>query len=201
MFREWEALRRFEETFFQFLEMELKWSRSSSALFRQADRFFFTATLDVNKQSTWKLEAKPMSLDPVYWSIMKMDENNDRPLSFRALGEGLPGLLIAKKEVQTAEYSEAQMARKFVAWFSNEASLYADRHESHPFSKLVESHEHYRARGAYAETLICSLFEEGRMREAIDLSKKFVTGEKESVSAYSSNGLSFLLEVLEWPHY
>jgi hypothetical protein len=65
------------------------WKVSQGCLFREDDGWFVEARPAVYVtacRSTVSLHAKPMAVDPIFWEIVDLVENNSLPLSFRAFG-------------------------------------------------------------------------------------------------------------------
>lgn len=196
--------RKFEADVLKALRTTLKgtlWKKSSYAVFGQTEGRFFSASFNVwlNQDKTvWQFEAKPMSVDPIFWSIMDMVENEEEPLSLRALGSFVCSALpVATAEVKTSDYSEERMASDFVGWIRDRARAFLEGDAQHAFSNLVERHDNYRERGAYAATLICSLLDEDRVDRAVEVAKSIVEGERSTSHTQTTNGRSFYELALE----
>lgn len=64
------------------------WRFAGNTIFRQEDGWMLAAT----PRPTWqrgvknRLLVKPMALDPIFWEIVGLEENNNTPLSFRIYG-------------------------------------------------------------------------------------------------------------------
>jgi hypothetical protein len=64
------------------------WRFTGGTIFRQQDDWFVSAS----PRLTWQrgvqnqLNVKPMALDPLFWEIVGLEENNELPLSFRVNG-------------------------------------------------------------------------------------------------------------------
>jgi len=64
------------------------WSFSGEQLFRR-DADWFVRVLSAplpERDARMRITVKPMALDPLFWSIVGLDDNNRLPLSFRAKG-------------------------------------------------------------------------------------------------------------------
>ena len=65
------------------------WRSIEGCLFREQDGWFVSVCPSVyifEKSTKAAVEAKPMSIDPIFWDIVGLPENNDAPLSFRLNG-------------------------------------------------------------------------------------------------------------------
>jgi hypothetical protein len=64
------------------------WRYANCGIFRQqADWFVDVLPSPLWERGAWvSLRKKPMALDPLFWSIVGLEENNRLPLSFRANG-------------------------------------------------------------------------------------------------------------------
>jgi hypothetical protein len=64
------------------------WGFARGSLFREIDGWFVDAlpSLLWGRGAITSIHAKPMGVDPVFWEIVGLPENQDQPLSFRANG-------------------------------------------------------------------------------------------------------------------
>lgn len=65
------------------------WRCSQGVLFREIDDWFVYAELSVNRlrrETRMWVAVKPMQIDPIFWSIVDLEKNNLKPLSFRVFG-------------------------------------------------------------------------------------------------------------------
>jgi hypothetical protein len=177
------------------------WRKLSNSVFRELDSMFIAADLNVwlNADKTvWQLQAKPMAVDPVFWSIMDMEENEKEPLSLRASGAFVcDSVPISESVVRSSSLGPLEMAKAFLAWVDRQASRFVNDSRG-PFSDLVKAHENYRARGAYAATLISSLIVEGSPKEAADTAEEFRSGKRRAVHEQTSLGRSFFDRSVSW---
>jgi hypothetical protein len=66
-----------------------KWRSTDGRLFRESSGWFVSATpsVHINAEKTDVLiEVKPMTIDPIFWDIVKTPENRKAPLSLRLNG-------------------------------------------------------------------------------------------------------------------
>ena len=86
-----QTARAAEKAFFAELRAAAKgsgWSHKQGVLFRQSGDWFIAGhkrgrKVDGAIVPTVEIMGKPMAIDPLMWSAMGLDENNDQPLSFR----------------------------------------------------------------------------------------------------------------------
>jgi hypothetical protein len=178
------------------------WKKRDYAIFQQRVMFFFAAFpvvyLNADKV-TWTLEAKPMTVDPVFWAIMDLETNNVEPLSLRALGAFVcDGLPVAESQLTPPLPTASEMAAQFLAWAESSAADFLRRHGSRPFSDLIRDHVNYKARGAYASTLVSSLVAEGRLDEAARVAGELRSGTRAPVLTHASEGSSFFDRAAAW---
>jgi hypothetical protein len=83
------AYRRALEKAVRSASKESGWRSIEGCLFRERDGWFVSVCPSVyifEKSTKASVSAKPMSIDPIFWDIVGLSENNDAPLSFRLNG-------------------------------------------------------------------------------------------------------------------
>jgi hypothetical protein len=178
------------------------WNKRMNVVFRESESFFFTASINVwlnADKATWRIEAKPMAADPVFWSIMEMEANQGEPLSLRAWGAFVcDGVPVADSAAVPSVLSADRMAEAFLSWADDESTKFAKEWKARAFSDLIRSHEDYRARGAYAATLVSALIAEGRIDDAAQTARDFASGVRSAVHQQTSGGVSFFERAVAW---
>jgi hypothetical protein len=66
------------------------------------------------------------------------------------------------------------------------------------FSSLVAQHPNYRENGAYGETLVTSLLNDGDYDAAAQIAAAYESGELKSCGGFQVNGASFFRLALDW---
>lgn len=180
------------------------WGKRDNFVFRELEDTFFVAGLSVSRHGdkvAWRLGAKPMAVDPVFWSIMGMEENREQPLSFRGNGAFVCSEVpIATAESLATSLPPDDMARAFLSWVDDSAGAFAGRSEQQTFSELVKSHESHRQHGAFAATLISALIAEGDQKEALRVATDFASGARSTSFVQASDGKSFFELAESWLH-
>ena len=94
------------------------WRYARADLFKQEGDWFVSNMPSLAWHSgAWsRLTVKPMALDPLFWDIVGLPENNDLPLSFRATGAWVlrPGW--REELVGASESSVVALAHQTVEW-------------------------------------------------------------------------------------
>ena len=178
------------------------WKKKKNSIFCAREGYLFAASLEVwlnELKVVWRLEVKPMDVDPVFWSIMNMEENLEEPLSLRVWGAFVCSAIpVAESEASSSALSGDEMARDFLTWAENAAGGFLQENRQRPFSDIVKNQINYRERGAYAATLICSLITESCLEEALKVAVDFSSGKRQSVVVHSSEGRSFFERASAW---
>ncbi len=179
-----------------------RWRLRQDTLFGSDAGTFFESSVSIFLQddvARWTLSAKPMDVDPVFWKIMGMEENQSAPLSLRASGAFVASSVPVTEVVVEAPTGYAvDLASRFLAWTDSEVAAYRDAAESRQFSEFVKSHENQRERGAYAATLVCSLVSEGRTEEALAVSECYRSGARSTTCEQVSEGMTFFEHAVAW---
>jgi hypothetical protein len=178
------------------------WRIKQACLFIDIEGLFFRVRTGVNverNESFVSIELKPMNLDPIYWGIVGLNENNKEPLSFRAWG----AFTCSSLPVFMSFYSDNDIASEDLANFlfdmtkQKTAELFA-QYRGIPFSTQVVNHVNQIERGAYAITLVVSLIDEAKYDEAYNLAKSFFDGTKKSSSNHIHKGKGFHELAMDW---
>ena len=178
------------------------WRIYQTAIFRPLGDKFVVAFLETARnvdRVSFRLEAKPMAVDPLFWAIMDLETNAREPLSLRAWGAFVcDSVTIAESELIAPLPPPDDVAAHFLRWAVDASAAFIEHQGTVPFSQVVEANEHYQARGAYAATLICSLILEGRTSEAAALAQAIASGRRRVVHTQTSEGRTFYERAAEW---
>ena len=117
-----------EREFFAALKAEGKragWRFARADIFRQEGRWFISnmPTLAWQRGVWNRLTVKPMALDPLFWEIVDLPDNNSRPLSFRATGAWVLRPEWIREAIATEEDSPLQLADRVLEWSNQQLGL------------------------------------------------------------------------------
>lgn len=145
------------------------WRSIEGCLFREEDGWFVSVCPSVyifEKSTRAVISAKPISIDPIFWDIVGLPENNDAPLSFRLNGAWT---------CQPPRYDEVSVEEhEDVAVVAARLLEVADERLSHVVGRLsVEDFlQLCRTNGStedsYLPCVITTLIALGREHEALD---------------------------------
>lgn len=115
------------------------WRFSAGCLFRQRGNWFVSAlpSLLWQRGAIVMSMSKPMDIDPIFWDIVGLPENNALPLSFRANGAWVlrppqPNTYVALEEGDPEKLAEA-----VIAW----ADSWSTEVEAKPLEALISEME------------------------------------------------------------
>lgn len=177
------------------------WRKKSNFVFREERSTFVCATVDVSVKDdamAWRVETKPMTIDPILWAVLGMSENERAPLSLRADGAfTCSGLPVDGSKVSTSSLDPDVAAERFIAWADERVTHEMGRAQG-SFSDQVKASDSYRRNGAHAAALVCSLVDEGELQEALDLARTFASGERRASLVHTADGLTFFERAVVW---
>ncbi len=80
------------------------WRQAKGVVFRQSDEWFIAGhwrNVSAAPLDGLRIEimAKPMAIDPMLWEVMELQENNNKPLSFRYWGAFVCGTPVLEYEI------------------------------------------------------------------------------------------------------
>jgi hypothetical protein len=149
-----------------------EWRSIEGCLFREQDGWFVSVCPSVyiyEKSTKASVSVKPMSIDPIFWEIVGLSENNDAPLSFRLNGAWAcrPP---AFDEVSIEEHELVEVAAARFLEAANERLAHVIGHLSaEDFLQIC------RTSGAqedsYLPCIVSTLIALGREHEALDACK------------------------------
>lgn len=171
------------------------WKKYQYMLWKKQGPLFLTLGISTHLNATktsLELSVKPLAIDPILWDIMDIPENHTMPLSFRSVGAFTCSTLPLSEYIVENDDSVESLPEFISQWTEeNTRSLFDDDLEN-SFSGLYKAHVNQLERGAYAISIICCLIAENREREALELARKYDSGELESVfQMTNTDGKSF----------
>ena len=204
-----QTLAKQRRTYNALLDKELRrlvlgtgWKKRNNSLFQQRDTFFIAAFVVVwlnADKVTFRLNVKPMAVDPIFWAIMDLEANAGESLSFRAWGAFVCGAPpVVESEFSAPLPSAGEMAATFLAWAESRAATFVTQHARRPFSDLIRGHVDQRERQAYTDTLVSALIAEGQLEQAAQVTEEFRSGRQTPVLAQANEETSFLDRAARW---
>lgn len=120
-------------------------------------------------KTTVNVVLKPMSIDPVFWEITGMTENNDRALSFRYLGAfTCPTPMVRELEANETG-TPSDVATRILKISNEQAEQTSDLQNLPAYVRFLE--DLHDPHDTYRSTIVCSLIVMGREQEAAELCK------------------------------
>ncbi len=145
------------------------WRSLQGGLFQEKRGWFVYAhpVVYINEHTTKaSVSAKPMTIDPIFWDLVGLPENNDQPLSFRWNGAWTcrPPQFA---EVDLPEDQDAEaVAGRLLTVANEQLEAVVDGWSVEAF--LEKCSERSPGRGAYLACVVTSLIALGRGSEALD---------------------------------
>ena len=204
--REFEKLRTiFEKSLLKAVARQLKgrvWRKAQNVIFCEKNDFYYSVSIGAyrnDEKTKLTFSIKPMNIDPIFWEIMKMPENEKESLSFRTWGAfTCSEIPTEEKLILDRSTDEQSLAEEVLGWADELLEDY-DKHSSEQkFSSLIKSHENQVQRGAYSISLVASLIAEGDFDEARMLANSYGSDELQSGFDMTSEGRSFHSHAVDW---
>jgi hypothetical protein len=121
----------------------------------------------IDDKTTVNVMLKPMSIDPVFWAICGMPENNDQPLSFRYLGAfTCPTPTVCDLEIEEAG-DPSDVAVRILDIASEQVDNLSALRDLPSYINFLKNLEDRR--DTYRSTIVCSLIAMGCEQEAAEL--------------------------------
>lgn len=171
------------------------WRKFQESLIRVDSDFFFESKAyvylsKVNIQFTFS--AKPFAADTVFWKIMSMEENEEKPLSLRSNGSFVCGSLpLAETIFEDDGQSVSCMAEHFLEWSNKQLKDFLQKASKNTFSSFIKANTDFSESGSYSETLICALITENNAVEAKIVAQEIVSGKKTTTMTHHTKSKSF----------
>lgn len=190
-----EATKResFEKELMHSLKTAIKgsgWRKSGSDVFRSSDDLFLNADIRVHSdacKSTFSFLVKPMSIDEIFWDVMQMPENQDRPLSFRASAWfKCPVPRIHVIVVDDGPLNATGLAQKLIHYADEHAATAQSDYELAGYTRELENHEEQISRGNYSTTLFCLYCVMGKREMAYQFAEEHVSGQRECGQSFNT---------------
>lgn len=184
------------------LTKDSAWKKSREFVVRQQDGLFLAGKLTVYLNAdrlVASLDMKPMSLDPILWDILDLPENNEMPLSFRAMGAfTCHSLTQAEVDLKYDGRSPKDVALAFMQFIESASAQARDRLQEQSFTTQLQSHPNQVDGGAYAITLVASQINDGHYKQAAETAQAYASGRLNSRLQMSSLNKSFHEHALTW---
>jgi hypothetical protein len=175
------------------------WRCKDGVLFCEAAGWTFSVSPSVaiySHATSAELRAKPMGVDPIFWQINDLVQNETEPLSFRWFGVWTcPVPEIDAQTIDEAGDVEA-VARRIIEW-SNVAC--ASCRSLITQAKLIEvmQRPEYLENGTYLPTIVCCLVLMGEEAEALELcrtatARKWTGGFQVSKNPFTDLAVAWL---------
>ena len=170
------------------------WKFANGTLFRIEGDWF----VDVVPRLLWqrgvvaRLRAKPLSVDPVFWRIVGLEENERLPLSFRANGAWVLRAPSREAHIDAEERDPAKLAAATVV----RAADYAAEVRSSPTESLIGEIEGLGDRSKHFAALeVCLRIALGDLEGALRLC---ITAEDGSSGGYQTGDKGFFEQARDW---
>lgn len=148
------------------------WRTIEGCLFREQAGWFVSvcpSVLIYEDSTRASVSAKPMAIDPIFWDIVDLPENNDAPLSFRLNGAWTchpPHF----DEVSIEEHEDAEVVAARLLETANERLAHVvGRWSVEEFLQLCRTNG--ATEDSYLPCVVTSLIALGREHEALDACK------------------------------
>lgn len=144
------------------------WSYAGGSLFRKQDEWF----VDVLPSLLWgrgvrvTRRAKPMAVDPIFWSVVGLPENERMPLSFRAQGAWVLLSPPVESCLALSETEPERLAEEVMEWSTRDLSDVTDRTVR---DLLADIHARGERRSSYAALEVCLHLLLGELEDAFAL--------------------------------
>lgn len=124
------------------------WKCSRGFVFKKDRESFFTilvAGIPKTKKLSWSIRFKHYDFDDVFWDIVKLPENKNQPLSFRACGAWVaPSMEIQNGSIVLNEWEEEKISEQIQNIFAELDPLSIEVASSiHSYSSNLEVLENY----------------------------------------------------------
>jgi len=91
------------------------WRTSRGYVFKKESQVFFVIIIDGQPKTerlSWSLNFKYFEFDDLFWKIVKLEENTDQPLSFRAWGAWIaPTMTVFSSYKMLDEWNEGSISK------------------------------------------------------------------------------------------
>ncbi len=175
------------------------WQAAKGVLFRELNGWFLDVAVAVHVDAprvVATLRAKPMEIDPLFWDITGLRDNNQQPLSFRKWGAftcWTPPYLEA--ELVNSDHAP-EIADATVRWAGQTNSAFdpADAR-----SVLIDRLTSGRLKGGFAATYACLMILQDRTEEARTYcEEQRLLGETGGFTNVDLAGATFFDAAIRW---
>ena len=144
------------------------WRVAQGTIFRQEEDWFVSnqPTLAFQRGVITRWTCKPMAIDPLFWEIVGLEENNTMPLSFRDQGAWTLRPLFQQAYLSKHTENPADLAAEVLAW-SNTKLKETEDYSLHQM--LLELGALEETKGNQRSIAVCLLLLLDRFDEALSL--------------------------------
>ena len=178
------------------------WKMKQNSIFHTRNDTFIEVTIRVSLlkyETEVSIASKPMSLDPLYWDIVGLEDNKSEPLSFRAWGAFVCSSLPQEERVFNDEsVGPDEFSKQVIHYVCGRAKDIESKLSVHSFSEVVNTHPNQIERGAYAISLVTSLIDEQKFEQAYSMAEKYVSGDLESCHSHTHGNKGFHELAIQW---
>lgn len=176
------------------------WRFAQGWLFKERDGWFLEVRGEPwvgENRTAAEFRAKPMTLDPLFWQIVKTPENATQPLSFRLFGAWTCSGPTWSETQISEDGGPESIAVRILDWANDQATHPPIPFEPNSLAKFIEGQPEQRGlMGGWLAELITLLALAGRLEEARAMCKEAISkGER---GGYSIGPTSFPELALEW---
>ena len=178
------------------------WKKAQNVIFCKKNDYYYSVSIGTfrnDEKTRLSFSIKPMNIDPLFWEIMNMPENEKEPLSFRTWGAfTCAEIPTEEKLILDGSANEQELAEEIVLWADKQLEDFDSQSTERKFSNLIKDHENQRERGAYSISLVTTLIAEGEFDKARKLASSYDSGKLQSVSSMMNEGKSFHAHAVDW---
>jgi hypothetical protein len=149
------------------------WRTAQGVLFREVEGWFIevhAVPWIAEAKTPAELHCKPMGLDPLFWSIVGLDENINQPLSFRAFG-AFTCRTPAIRQIDIPEGGESaeHVAEELLRWADEQLQSLQNALSISAFVEFIRTHPHQIERQSHLAALVTGLLLQGKVEEALSI--------------------------------
>ena len=170
------------------------WRTSQGVLFREFNGWFLQVwgtPWVIEAKTPARLHCKPMGLDPIFWGLTDLENNNNQPLSFRAFG-AFTCRTPALREIETVEEtgSSQHIAENLLDWANEQLQSLDGVLTLDAFVGFIRTHPDQLERLSYLAPLICGMLLQEKYEDALALCKE-IKAQHGGGIFYGGGGFAF----------
>jgi hypothetical protein len=176
------------------------WKVSQGWLFRDDQSWFVEARGSLwvqERKSTLALHLKPMSIDPILWSIVQTPDNIRMPLSFRLFGAWtIATPPRSENEIDEAGFDGGGIAKSILVAASRELEQARQHLSLESFVAFIEERRRKAALRAYLPAIVCAHVLRGDFERA--LAECVSAREAGEIGGFQIGAQSFVALAIDW---